>query len=494
MKIFIASISTETNTFSPMPTSYRSYAEGGYLVHKGQHDERMLRSSRPVMVFRRAAEARGWEVVDSIHANAQPAGLTIRATYEAFRNEMLADLQAAMPVDMVFLPLHGAMVAQGYDDCEGDMIARVRQIVGPTVPVGVELDLHCHLTELMVDQATIIVAYKEYPHTDSAERAEDLFRLMVATQAGQVKPHMALFDCRLVGIFHTTREPMQSFVSRITALEGQDDVLSISIAHGFPWADVPDMGARVLVVTDDNPARGTALAEELGREMFAMRHELIPPFLNVDQALDQALASLEKEPGKPVVIADTTDNPGGGAPSDSTFILRALLERGIGDVALGMIWDPIAAAIAADAGEGAHLDLRIGGKMGPVSGQPVDLHVEVTKVGQDVSQSFGLGDRKSSRSIGDAVAIRAEGIDIILNTKRTQVVGRDCFSNLGIDPVQKRVVVVKSSQHFYAAFAPIAAEVLYAAAPGTIMPNFTEIPYRRINKHMFPFVEDPFVQ
>lgn len=492
MKIFIASISTETNTFSPVPTSYRSYAEDGYLVHKGQHDERTLKSSRPVMVFRRAAEARGWEVVDSIHANAQPSGITIRSVYEGFRDELLADLRTAMPVDMVFLPLHGAMVADGYDDCEGDIIARVREMVGPEVPIGVELDLHCHLTDLMVDNATVIIAYKEYPHTDFAERAEDLFRIIVEAQAGRVKPHMSLFDCRMIGIYHTSREPMKSFVSQITGLEGRDDVLSISVAHGFPWADVPDMGTRMLVVTDNNPQKGAALAEELGRQFFAMRHELIPPFLSVDEALDRALARLEQEPGKPVVIADTTDNPGGGAPSDSTFVLQAILERGVREVALGLIWDPIAAAIAADAGERARLDLRIGGKMGPVSGQPVDLHAEVTKVGYDVSQSFGLGERKGSRPIGDAVAIRAEGIDIILNTRRTQVVGTDCFTNMGIDPTQKRIVVVKSSQHFYAAFAPIASDVLYAAAPGTIMPNFEEIPYRRIDKNKFPLVEDPF--
>lgn len=491
MRAFIAWLNTETNTFSPMPTSYRSFAEGGYLVHKGQHDEDMKDSTLPVFTFRRLAEARGWEVVESLTAVADPAGKTVRSVYETFRQEILDDLQSALPVDVVFLDLHGAMVADGYDDCEGDLLAHIREIVGPDVPVGVELDPHSHLTEAMVENATVLVMEKEYPHIDSAERTEDAFHILADTMEGKIRPHMSVFDCRtILDALHTTREPGQSLVSHIKRLEEKDDeILSISLCHGFSWGDVPGMGTKVLVVTDNNPEKGAALAEELGRKIFDLRYDIVVDYVSVDETLDQALEILSSDPGKPIVISDTTDNPGGGAPGDSTFILKALLNRGIEGVVIATIWDPIAAGIAADAGEGARLALRIGGKMGPSSGDPVDVHAQVIKVKENATQTFG---KNVVITIGDAVVIRVDGIDIILNTTRRQIYGVDCLTNLGIDPAQKHIIVVKSSQHFYASFAPIAAEVLYCVAPGALVMNTRDIPYQRIDKNKWPLVEDPF--
>jgi microcystin degradation protein MlrC len=492
MKAFIAWLNTETNTFSPMPTSHRSFAEGGYLVHKGQHEEDMKDATLPVFTFRRLAEAQGWEVVESLTAVADPAGRTVRSVYETFRQEILDDLQNALPVGVVFLDLHGAMVADGYDDCEGDLLAHIREIVGPGVPIGVELDPHCHLTKAMVENATVLVMEKEYPHIDFAERTQDVFGILVDIVEGKVRPHMSVFDCRMIiGALHTTREPGKSLVGHIKRIEKEDDdILSISLCHGFEWGDVPEMGTKVLVVTDSNPEKGIALAEELGRRLFDLRHDITTNYLSVNEALDQALEILRTNPGKPVVISDTTDNPGGGAPGDSTFILKALLDRGIKEAAIATIWDPIAAGIAADAGEGARIALRIGGKMGPSSGAPVDVYAQVIKVERKATQTFGEG---NVIGIGDAVVVRVNGIDIILNTTRRQVYGVDCLTNMGIDPVEKHILVVKSSQHFYASFAPIAAEVLYCAAPGTLMMNIEDISYQNIERNKWPLVGNPFV-
>jgi microcystin degradation protein MlrC len=490
-KAFIAWLNTETNTFSPMPTSYRSFAEGGYLVHKGRHEEDMKGSLLPVFTFRRLAEAQGWEVVESLTAVADPAGKTVRSVYETFRQEILDDLKAALPVDVVFLDLHGAMVADGYDDCEGDLLAHIREVVGPDISVGAELDPHSHLTEAMVENATVLVMEKEYPHIDFAKRTEDAFRILADTVAGRVRPHMSVFDCRMIlGALHTTREPGRSLVDHIMRLEAEDDeILSISFCHGFSWGDVPEMGTKVLVVTDNNPEKAGTLAEDLGRKLFDLRHDITVDYMGVDETLDRALEILNTDPGKPVVISDTTDNPGGGAPGDATFILKALLDRGIEGAAIATIWDPVAAGIAADAGEGARLALRIGGKMGPSSGDPVDVHVQVMRVKKNATQTFG---KDAVIGIGDAVVVRTNGIDIILNTTRRQIYGVDCLTNMGIDPTQKRIIVVKSSQHFYASFAPIAAEVLYCAAPGTLVMNTKDIPYQRIDRNKWPLVESPF--
>jgi microcystin degradation protein MlrC len=191
----------------------------------------------------------------------------------------------------------------------------------------------------------------------------------------------------------------------------------------------------------------------------------------------------------PVVLADGSDNAGGGASSDSTFMLRALLDRGVENAALGCLWDPIAVQVAMEAGEGAEFDLRLGGKMGPASGDPLDLRVTVTKVLPNATQSFGRGPDKTQSKLGDAVALRAQGIDIVVNAIRNQTLNPDAFSNLGVDPTQKRIVVVKSMQHFYAGFAPIAAEVLYVAAPGALTPDFKALPYQKVNRSMWPLNE-----
>ena len=488
MKVFTAGLKTETNTFSPMPTGYANFAER-CLVRNGNHGDNPSLSAAPLLIFRERAKQRGWSVMESLCTSAQPAGLTVRSVYESFRAEILADLCAAMPVDMVLFNLHGAMVADGYDDCEGNLLARAREIVGPDVPIGAELDLHCHLTPKMVENATALVIYKEYPHTDYAERAEELFDIIANTAEGKVHPAPSVFDCRMIGLYHTTTEPMRSYVDRLKQLEKQDDVLSISVAHGFPWGDVPDMGTKILVITDNNPDEGDRLAAKLGRQLFDRREQLRPDYLTIDEALQRVL-EIDRSP---VVLSDGSDNAGGGAPGDSTFILRALLDRGIHNAALACIWDPIAVSMAMDAGVGAQLNLRIGGKVGPMSGDPLDLRVTVTGVRPRATQSFGPKDTRATVQLGDAVAIHAEGIDIVLNSVRAQTFSPDCFSTVGIDPQSKHILVVKSNQHFYAAFAPIAAEVLYVAAPGALDPDVTKVPYKCIDLDKWPLVDNPFV-
>ena len=273
MKIFIAGMDTETNTFSPIPTGYRSFADH-IIMHGDTSAHPANCCSSQMIVWRRRAEERQWGVAESLCVTAEPGGITIGRVYEQFRDQIMADLKAAMPVDAVLLALHGAMVADGYEDCEGDMLRRVREIVGPEVPVGAELDLHCHTTEAMVANATALIAYKEYPHTDIADRAEELFTLIADAAMGQTRPAMAMFDCRMINTYRPTEQPMRGFVDKMIELEGKEGVLAVSLGHCFPWADVPDVGTRMIVVTDNDPQGASALAERLGRELFRMRHEI----------------------------------------------------------------------------------------------------------------------------------------------------------------------------------------------------------------------------
>lgn len=313
MKIFAAGIATESNTFCPVPTSLEDFlVQRGNDVAAGRIEHPSLNLHEP---WGKQAEARGDEFVFSLMAWAQPSGTTMKSAYQALREEMLSDLEAAMPVDIVLLNLHGAMVAQGYDDCEEDMIRRVRDIVGSNAIIGVELDLHCHLSESKIAAADIVITYKEYPHTDCNQRAQELFDLCVAAWQGQIQPRMALFDCRMIGLYPTTRAPLRKLVDEMIEAEERPGVLSVSFGHGFQFADVPNVGAKMLAVTDNDPSLAERVAREFGLRIYARRKEIgfDALALTLEDALTKALASKKT----PVVIADQSDNTGGGAPGDA---------------------------------------------------------------------------------------------------------------------------------------------------------------------------------
>ena len=484
MKVYLAGIVTETNTFSPIPTGGRDFA-----VIRSVAD---FQDGSELAAIRDRVASRGWELAFGLSATAQPAGPTVRRVYEALRGELLDGLRAALPVDLVILPLHGAMVAQGYDDCEGDLIAHVREVVGPDVTIGVELDLHCHLTETMVETADAIVIYQEYPHTDMATRAAELFDLCADAVTGKTTPTMALFDCRMLGLYPTTREPMRSYVDAMREAEGQGGVLSLSLAHGFPWGDVPECGARMLAVTDGDAALAARMAREWGRRFYDLREAVSLRPIDMEAAIDRAVVvAASGNAGGPVVIADQADNAGGGAPGDSTFALRRLLERGVRNAGVAMIWDPIAVSLAHAAGAGARLTLRLGGKMGPASGDPLDLDVEVVGVIEGMQQRWPQHEGAILSPCGDAAALHVAGIDVIVGSRRSQVFSPDVWTNFGIDAAAKDVLIVKSSQHFYAGFEPIASEILYMAAPGAVPVRIVDIPFERLARDAYPWVADP---
>lgn len=485
MRVFTASLATETNTFSPIPTGRAAFLEREFFRRDGSRCPPKL-GNIPLIEWRRAAEAEGHEVSESVCAFAQPAGPTLRPVYEELRGMLLDDLRAALPVDVVLLFMHGAMVAEGCDDCEGDVLARVRGMAGPEAAVGCELDLHCHLTETMRASADAVVTFKEYPHTDVAERARDLYALCLRARRGEVRPMMALHDCRMVSMWRTSPEPMRGFVRRMRELEGLDGVLSVSFGHGFPWGDVADVGAKMLVVADGDAAKAEALAARLAREVWEMREATAPRHDTPDEAIDAALSA----PSGPVVLADVADNAGGGAPSDNTGLLRRMLERGVRGAASGCYWDPVAVQFCREAGVGATFDLRLGGKCGPASDDPLDVRATVRAVADEHSQ----GGLSGGRSVfGPSAWVEAGGIDVVLVSVRQQTFAPDAFTGLGCALEGKRIVAVKSTQHFHAGFAPIASEIRYVSVPGgAIAPEFGAIPYTKRTTPFWPRTADPW--
>jgi microcystin degradation protein MlrC len=480
MRLFTASIATETNTFSPIPTGMANFEEA-YAWRPGEHPDGPRHCTAPLWVGRRRAKQEGFELIEGSCFWAEPSGTCSRAAWEAMRDEVLGQLRAAMPVDGILFGLHGAMVAEGYDDCEGDLLERAREIVGPRCVIGVELDPHCHLTEKRVRLAEVIVLYKEYPHTDFVPRAEELLTLVLKTIRGEIRPVASLYDCRMIAFFPTTQEPTRSFVDRMSALEGRDGVLSVSLGHGFPHADVPEMGTRVLVYTDGTKAAGDALARRLGEEVIGLRGKTSPKLLTVDEALDEA-ARTDVSRG-PVVMAEPADNAGGGSASDNTLSLEALLRRGTGNSALGPLWDPQAVRFAQAVGVGAKLRMRLGGKTSELSHVPIDCDVEVIGLARNAEQSFG----DAKVGLGDVAALRVEGrVDVVCITHRTQALGLELFTCVGIDPASKAVVVVKSAQHFHAAYGPIAAKVLYTETQGPSTQDYPSHGYARVQRPLYP--------
>lgn len=491
MIFFCACLSAETNTFSPIPTGLDDFNQ----VRAADFSEGTwhIEQVPPFDVWQRKVQSRGDECDIGLLAWAQPAGPVTRSTYEILRDEMLEDLRASGPVDIVLLLLHGAMMAQDYEDCEGDILLRVRELVGPHVTVAVELDLHCHLTDKMINNATIINTFKEYPHTDVAARGAELFDLAVNAHLGKIKPSMAKFDCRIMGMYPTTSLQMRGFVNAMIDSEERPEVLTVSFAHGFPFGDMPHGGSKMLVVTDNAPELAVSLAEELGMQLFGMRHQIGFPSLPLDQALSKAVA-LAQQNDKPVVVADQSDNAGGGAPSDSTFALYWLLEHKIQDAAVAIMYDPEVVRLAKAAGVGAEFDIRLGGKIAQVSGDPLDIAVRVVNLALNYVHRFPQEQGEpGSWPMGDVVALHCLGIDILVSSVRGQCFSPCIFADLGIDLHAKALVIIKSAQHFYAAFSPIASEVIYMAAPGAVPPIIHQIPYKRMRTdNKYPWVDNPF--
>ena len=481
MRLFFGGISTETNTFSPIPVGLENFTEGGIL--RGDEVCDPVRGSDMAIYAREL----GLDVVGGLYCEAHPGAAVRRDAYEALRDELIDRLRTAGPVDIVALNLHGGMVAQGYDDCDGDLIARVRTIVGPDVVIGCELDPHSHLSPAMHDNA-ILMCYRENPHIDIRARGRELIDLLLRTARQEVRPVTSVFNCRMADVFQTQREPMKSFVARMRSLEGRDGVLSISIVHGFRRADIPLLGTQVIVITDDDARRGAELAERLGRELFELRGQCADAVHPMDEAVATASA-WDAAANGPLVLAEMADNPGGGSPGDATYVLKALIEAGIDRIAAGVFIDPLAVRCAIDAGLGARLTMRIGGKACPLSGPPLDLDVTVTAI--DPAARIVLGG-DTVVPMGRAVALRFAQGELLLAENRWQTYGPSIFADLGIDLRRRRVILVKSAQHFKAHFEAITPHSLTLDSPGVCVADVTQLPFKRLQRPLWPWDDDPW--
>ena len=456
MRVFTATLGTETNSFSSIPVGEAGFRSTMWW-QPGDHPDFPTEATGPLWICRERALEQGWTVIEGTCAFAMPGGLVARATYEKIRDEILDQLRAALPVDIVAFGLHGAMMAHGYPDCEADFLRRVRTIVGADVAVGAVLDLHAHLSQAMIDAADVLIAFKLFPHTDFLDRSRELLDLLERRVRGEINPISILASPPLMIGFQTDQGLGATFTAMLSATERQP-ILSASCVQGFALGDSPNMGTRILVIADGDQAHGESEARRLAEWLMVHRNELYPAGNKKTYA--DVLAEAQAVPCRPVILADGSDNPGGGAGGDSMAPVRALIAAGMANAACGPIWDPQAVAFASDAGVGAQMSLRIGGKSGPDAGAPLDVNVTVTGIAHDAVQKLG----DAIIPIGNAVGVEANGIALLLTSLRDQAYDPDLFRAVGIEPAERDFLILKGSQQFRIGFAAISDHILYLPA------------------------------
>ncbi|GGF05184.1 microcystinase C [Aliidongia dinghuensis] len=481
MKILIAGFQHETNTFAPTKARYEDFINGGGFppMVRGADLLALRTVNVPAGGFIAAAETQGHELIPVVWAGATPSAHVTEDAYERIAGEIIAAAKRG-GFDAIYLDLHGAMVTEHLDDGEGELLSRLRALVGPDLPIVASLDLHANVTEQMLANADGLVAYRTYPHVDMAETGRLAAALLADRVAAGGPLHRAArrlpFLIPINGMC-TLLEPARSAYAQLATLE-TGPVVSLSFAPGFPAADFPECGPVVWGYGRSAEAAAAAV-DTLYRQYVAAEPAWAVPFLDPDEAVTQAMR-LAEAATRPVVIADTQDNPGAGGDSNTTGLLRALLHHEATDAALGLLWDPEAAAAAHAAGVGATVRLALGGRSGVRSDAPVEGAFTVEHLSDGRTVLEGPMMTGSRVDLGPTAGLRIGGVHIVVASRKAQMLDRNLYRVGGVEPERMKILVNKSSVHFRADFEPIAAAVLVAKAPGPMAADPADLPWRRL--------------
>ena len=486
-RIAVGGFQHETNTFAPSPADYAAFESGGGwpgICFGEALPPTLCGANIPAGGALEAFHAAGHTTVGLAWAAASPSDRVTHDAYERITGEMVARLQKALPVDGVYLDLHGAMVAEDYDDGEGELLARVRRVVGERVPVVISLDLHANVTRQMFALADGMVIYRTYPHIDMAEtgaRAAQLLMQMLASGRRPAKRFHTFGYLTGIPSQCTLIEPCHSIYALLGALETRHAV-SLSFAPGFPMADFADCGMSIAGYGADERALERAMSElrvriEDAEKEFAL--ELHTPA----DALRRAMRT--GSIGRPTVLADTQDNPGAGGNGDTTGLLAAMLEMRPQDAVLGMLIDPASARRAHEAGRGSTAAFSIGALSGVAGIEPVHARFRVEALGDGLFTGTGpfyRGFRMHMGPMACLVSESAPGVRLVLATTKCQTADQEMFRHVGIEPKMQRIVAVKSSVHFRADFEPMAKEVLVVKSPGPALADPVEFSWKKLRK------------
>lgn len=487
MRIAIGGIMHESNTFAPLPTDRRRFEEGS--LTRGQALVATWRDAHhEVGGFLAGAARFGYEAVATTLAWATPAGPVEDGVIEEVVEEILDGCRRAS-VDGLLVALHGAMVARGYPDGDGEVLRRLREGLGAGVPIAATLDYHANVSEAMAEHADALVGYQTYPHVDQRECGLAAAGLLARAVRGELRPVVAIAKppmvLNLLGQ-ETGREPLRTLMGGARESERRPGMVSVSLMAGFPYADVAAMGPAVIAVGDGDRAAAQAVADELGGRMWDARRELFVPCPAPPEAVREAIA----EGRRPVLLVDLGDNVGGGSAGDGTILLAELLRQGARG-AVVVLYDPEAARAAFEAREGGAFRREVGGRVDRLHGEPVAVSgvVRSLHAGRWIEEEPRHGGRRLNDQGPTAVVELDGGNELVLNSLRTPPFSLGQLTSLGIEPAERAILVVKAAVAYKAAYGPIAGRVIEVDTPGLTAIDPRRFGFRQIRRPLFPFDE-----
>ena len=485
LKIAVGGFQHETNTFAPLEANLDAFKQADAwpgLVQGHELPAAMAGRNIPIAGFLAEAENLGAETWPLCWCSATPSAHVTTEAFEFVSDTLLKGIQQADGIDALYLDLHGAMVTTAHDDGEGELLRRVRGVVGADFPLVVSLDFHANISRAMVDLASVLIGYRTYPHIDMAETGTRVARFLITGGSRPVaKAYRQLPFLIPLTWQCTTMEPMASLMPRTTELESED-VYSVSFAPGFPPADIADCGPAIVAYGKDHRVTDAA-ADRLCEEIVARAAEFSGKIYSPDEAIARARHVLCKASGPktgPVVLADTQDNPGAGGTADTVGLLEALIRNQVQDAVVGLIFDPQVAAAAHAAGEGAEIDVELGAKSGFPGAKPFSGSFRVARLGDGNFEATGPYYGGGKIRLGAMALLTLENVKVVVASSKEQAADQAMFRHLGIEPSEHQILALKSSVHFRADFEPIASEVLLVASPGPNVADPSLLPYRKL--------------
>lgn len=494
-RVYAAQLSHETNVFSSVPTDLAAFDAAG-VARGDEIADRERDTNTAFGGFLRGADAQGFDLWPILSVWATPSGMVTEAAFEALLGEVVRaihDASVDMGIDGVLLALHGAMVAEHARDADGEILARVRAVIGPDVPIVATLDLHANISPRMIEAADVLIGYDTYPHVDMADRAEEacavlarLIRGEIEAKAALVKPPMLPTSQRMT----TDRDPMRRLLARAHTIERDPRVVNVTVAGGFPPADVPEAGLSIVVTVDGDAGLALAYARELGRLAWDLRNGFLGGVTTWREAarLLSELDGKPAEPTKPLVIVDIGDNPWTGGPGDSVELVRFLLERRVAGAAVALVADAESARAAHLSRAGDVVQLTLGGKTDGLHGEPLPCEARVVRCSDGCYVNEGPMMAGLPVNLGPSalLAIGDPELLVLVTSRAETPIDLNIFRAHGVEPTALRVIGLKGKGHFRAAFEPIASQVVLVEGPGITGADLSRLPFQHIRRPIWP--------
>ena len=490
-RVLLVGLKHEVNTFVSGVTTLEDFRRR-YLLEGAAIFGPARGSGQEIDGVIQVAKAEGIELVPAVAAYGGASRPVQDSAYAFIRDRVVASAQRERGrIDGVILALHGAMATETSEDPEGELIAAVRDVVGPTLPIVVSFDMHCHLTDRKLRAADAIVGYHTHPHVDFMDTGMRAMQIMARTLRGEVRPVVVQRKIRMLTSaehHNTSRPPMGELFARVAAIEREPGILGATIFATQPWMDVAELGWSAVVVADGDRALAQARADELARMAWERREQYLVRKTPIAEAVRQALASAER----PFIFADSSDSVTGGAYGDGNILLRTLLESGYGDTALLTLTDPEAAAACHAAGVGSKVTVAVGGKLAPAFYRPVTVTGRVRKV---TDGKYVCELPPTPIDVGRAAVLQVGGISLALSERPAPTIDQEIYRHLGLEPRETKIVQVKSPGGFRAVYGPFAAGIFEIDTLGPTDSELTRLPFRKIRRPLWPFdpeLSDPW--